>query len=107
MTEHVHEWKLFRSDHGLPYGFVCKLAINTSGVECDAELTIEQVESRLNATEGLKQFTRDEWDWVLEYLPDDNPQYDALRNCLDILEGRPFTGGTVGTYFDTSRPEEK
>lgn len=32
-------------------------------------------------------------------------QAEALLNAF--WEKKPFTGGTVGTYFDTSRPERK
>ena len=77
MAEHVHEWEY----RYLANKHRCKI--------CLEYMDVSEMEARLNAAERLTQFPRDQWDWVLEYLPDDdNPQYDALRECLDTLEGK-------------------
>jgi len=47
---------------------------------------LEAENARLReALEPLRRFPRGQWDWLLDYLPDDDcPEYDALRECLDL-----------------------
>ena len=48
LSECEHEWQLFQSDYGLPFAYVCKRNLITSGVECNAELSLKQAEAILN-----------------------------------------------------------
>ena len=56
---HAHEWALYQADHGMPLGIVCQHAINTSGMECDAELSWPEALRRLNAVELLSRSKAD------------------------------------------------
>jgi len=80
---------------------------------CPGELDFLQISRRLNEYETLKRATERlsaEWarDAIValeDILVEDAGIFGALQAYADILE--PFTGGTVGAYFDTSRPEDK
>ena len=88
---------------------------------CPGELDFLQISRRLNEYEKLKRATERLSAEDATLLAEDIQQLiegygnlkamgcgaaqSKLQAYADILE--PFTGGTVGAYFDTSRPEQE
>ena len=107
MTEHVCEWIVRIAKDGRVFAECIK-------IDCDARLSAYDIDDRLTEYETLKKATERlsaedarAWCEVEAHIwGGDIPRACAsLRAYADILE--PFTGGTVGAYFDTSRPEQE